>query len=213
MVSRTSSTRLPCGSSTATPAPCSMSHAILLRRRVLLPTPLFRKTATCFRRGRGGKAAEAKLQKIAQLPVEIVGVDMEPGKLAARLKAGHNPPCADCFAATLAQGRKATLVTSDKDFQRVGTSLKILWAEIAGPLQRRSAPGPPWRGAPALPEAQARRLSLRTLIGRAKNRKIKRPLCAAGVERHRGVTHDQRTRPFLIRFCCFQRWIVCSTSL
>jgi len=72
---------------------------------------------------------------------------------------------------------------------------------------------PPWRGVPALPEAQARRLSLRTLIGRAKNRKIKRPLCAAGVERHRGVTHDQRTRPFLIRFCCFQRWIVCSTSL
>lgn len=37
-------------------------------------------------RARGEKAAEAKLQEIAQLPIEIVGVDLELGKLAARLK-------------------------------------------------------------------------------------------------------------------------------
>ena len=78
-------------------------------------------------RARGEKAAEAKLHEIAQLPVEIVGVDLELGKLSARLKAEHNLPYADCFAAALAQARKATLVTSDKDFERVGTALKILW--------------------------------------------------------------------------------------
>ena len=78
-------------------------------------------------RARGEKAAGAKLQEIAQLPIEIVGVDMELGKLAARLKAEHNLPYADCFAAALAQARKATLVTSDKDFARVGAALKILW--------------------------------------------------------------------------------------
>jgi predicted nucleic acid-binding protein len=47
--------------------------------------------------------------------------------LAARLQAEHNLPYADCFAADLAEARKATLVTSDKDFERIGTVLKILF--------------------------------------------------------------------------------------
>jgi predicted nucleic acid-binding protein len=41
---------------------------------------------------------------------------MELTRLAASLKAGHNLPYADCFAAALAQDRKATLVTSDGDY-------------------------------------------------------------------------------------------------
>jgi predicted nucleic acid-binding protein len=77
-------------------------------------------------RARGEKAAEAKLHEIAQLPIEIVGVDMELAKLAASLKAQHNLPYADCFAAALAQTRKASLVTSDKDFERVGRLVKTI---------------------------------------------------------------------------------------
>ena len=42
-------------------------------------------------RARGDKAAKAKL-KDAQLPIENVGVDMELGKVADRLKALHNLP-------------------------------------------------------------------------------------------------------------------------
>ena len=75
----------------------------------------------------GKKGAAAKLGESAQLPIEIGGVDIELGKLAASLKAEHNVPYADCFAAALAQARKATLVTSDKDFACVGTALKVLW--------------------------------------------------------------------------------------
>jgi ribonuclease VapC len=78
-------------------------------------------------RAHGEKAAAAKLQEIAQLPIEIVGVDMELGKLAASLKAQYNLPYADCFAAALAHARKGTVVTCDKDFERGGTTLKILW--------------------------------------------------------------------------------------
>lgn len=78
-------------------------------------------------RARGQKAADAKLLEIAQLPIEIVGVDMELGKLAASLKAQHKLPYADCFAAALAQSRKAALVTSDRDIQRAAPALKILW--------------------------------------------------------------------------------------
>ena len=78
-------------------------------------------------RARGEPAAAAKLQEIAQLPIEVIDVDMELTRLAASLKAQHNLPYADCFAAALALARKAALVTSDKDFQRAGTTLKILW--------------------------------------------------------------------------------------
>ena len=77
-------------------------------------------------RAHGEKAATAKLQEIAQLPIQVFDVDRELAKLAASLKAQNPLPYADCFAAALAQARKAILVTSDKDFERAGTALKIL---------------------------------------------------------------------------------------
>jgi predicted nucleic acid-binding protein len=78
-------------------------------------------------RARGEAAANEKLREIAQLPIEIVDADSVLTRVAARFKAEQNLPYADCFAAALAQAKKATLVTSDKDFERVGTALKILW--------------------------------------------------------------------------------------
>jgi predicted nucleic acid-binding protein len=69
----------------------------------------------------------AKLHDVAQVSTEIVGVDMEVGKLAARLKAERNLPYSDCFAAALAQARKGTFVTSDEDFERVSTTPKTFW--------------------------------------------------------------------------------------
>ena len=78
-------------------------------------------------RAHGEKTAIAKLQEVAQLPIEILSADMDAAKLAASLKARYNLPYADCFAAALAVARKAVLVTSDKDFQRAATAVKILW--------------------------------------------------------------------------------------
>jgi len=78
-------------------------------------------------RAHGEKTATAKLQEIAQLPLQIFDADMALVKAAASLKAQYNLPYADSFAAALAQARKATLVTSDKDFERAKTVVKILW--------------------------------------------------------------------------------------
>lgn len=78
-------------------------------------------------RARGEKTAAAKLQEVAQLPIEVIVADMELTRLAASLKAQHNLPYADCFGAAVAQSRRATLVTSDKDFERAGSAFKILW--------------------------------------------------------------------------------------
>jgi predicted nucleic acid-binding protein len=73
----------------------------------------------------GEKAVGTKLQEIAQL--RVFAVDMELAKLAASLKAQYNLPYTDCFGAALALARKATLITTDKDFERVGPALKIFW--------------------------------------------------------------------------------------
>ncbi len=78
-------------------------------------------------RTHGEKAADAKLRETAQLPIQVVDVDIELTKQAASLKAQHNLPYADCFAAALAQTKQAAVVTSDRDFELVAGALKVVW--------------------------------------------------------------------------------------
>lgn len=80
-------------------------------------------------RARGQAAAEEKLRQIAQLPVELVDADAATTSVAARFKAEHNLPYVDAFAAALAQQRKATLVTADRDFARVQENMSLLWLD------------------------------------------------------------------------------------
>lgn len=80
-----------------------------------------------FWRDKGEEVANERLRMVAQLPIEVVDVDMELTKLAASFKARHKLPYADCFAAALAQQRKAVLVTSDRDFGAIVDETGILW--------------------------------------------------------------------------------------
>lgn len=59
------------------------------------------------------------MDRVRMLPLTIVSADESVTTRAARLKAGHGLPYADCFAAVTA-GTSAVLVTSDaKDFRKV----------------------------------------------------------------------------------------------
>lgn len=78
-------------------------------------------------RTRGPSVAEEVLRQIAQLPIQIINADPELTKLAASLRVKYKLAYADCFAAALAQQRKATLVTADTDFARVEGQVRILW--------------------------------------------------------------------------------------
>jgi len=78
-------------------------------------------------RTHGEGVAGGKLREIAQLPIEIVDADFELTRRAASLKAVYGLPYAGCFAAALAESRKAPLVTGDKDFERIESLLKIVW--------------------------------------------------------------------------------------
>jgi predicted nucleic acid-binding protein len=62
-----------------------------------------------------------------QLPLKIMPATDEDALTAARLKAVHKLPYADSFAAALALRERATLVTSDPDFEKLGKQLPILW--------------------------------------------------------------------------------------
>ena len=79
-------------------------------------------------RDQGPGFARQVLLKISQLPIALVPVDVELARVAAEFKAGHKLPYAGCFAAALAQSRKASLLTSDRDFSQVEKKLDILWA-------------------------------------------------------------------------------------
>ena len=75
------------------------------------------------------EAAEQKVQEIAALPIEIVGVsdDLTLAKQAAIFKANHNMAYADCFAAALAKETNAQLVTGDREFKAVEGEIQIGW--------------------------------------------------------------------------------------
>jgi predicted nucleic acid-binding protein len=104
-----------------------LAKAAETRRPLLMSVVNWGEVYYSIWRARGEAAAESKLREIDQLPIEVVEAGADLTKLAASLKARHTLPYADCFAAALARARKATLVTSDKDFERVASSLKILW--------------------------------------------------------------------------------------
>ncbi len=78
-------------------------------------------------RAKGPGIARKIVAEIAQLPIELVSAGYELTKLAAELHAQHKLPYADCFAAALTADRKASLVTSDRDFARVQSDVRILW--------------------------------------------------------------------------------------
>ncbi|MFZ0859339.1 MAG: PIN domain-containing protein [Candidatus Sulfotelmatobacter sp.] len=64
---------------------------------------------------------------LSRLPVQIIPVDFSQALRAGQLKALHNIPYVDCIAAALAVEQKATLVTSDRHFEKLGRNFPILW--------------------------------------------------------------------------------------
>jgi len=61
------------------------------------------------------------------LPIEIIDVDIQLAREAARLKAYHKISYADCFAAALAKLHKGEVITGDKEFKAVENEIKIVW--------------------------------------------------------------------------------------
>ena len=75
----------------------------------------------------GEEKARHAVASLSRLPIQIVPVDLLQSLKAGELKALHKIPYVDCIAAAVALQRQATLVTSDRDFEKLGRHFPILW--------------------------------------------------------------------------------------
>ena len=76
---------------------------------------------------RGEEPTKRLMFSLSQAPFQLVPADMPHITKAAEIKAVHNIPYADAIAAALAEIRTATLVTSDRDFEKLGRRIQVLW--------------------------------------------------------------------------------------
>ena len=73
--------------------------------------------------------ANTIIHELRRLGIEFIDADWNLAREAAGFKSKHKMSFADCFAAALAKGKKAHLVTGDKEFKQVDQELTITWLE------------------------------------------------------------------------------------
>lgn len=78
-------------------------------------------------RDKGEQQARQTIDDLVLLPLQIIPVDLPQALKAGELKALHKIPYADGIAAALAIGQNATIVTSDRDFEKFGRRIPVLW--------------------------------------------------------------------------------------
>jgi predicted nucleic acid-binding protein len=78
-------------------------------------------------RNQGEQKARQTINDLTLLPLRIIPVDLPQALRAEEFKALHKIPYADGIAAALAVAQKATLITSDRDFEKFGRRIPILW--------------------------------------------------------------------------------------
>ena len=76
---------------------------------------------------RGEGLARKAVDSLSSLPIDIVAVNLPLAVKAGEIKALHHISYVDCLAAALATLNQATLVTSDRDFEKLGRNFPIAW--------------------------------------------------------------------------------------
>jgi len=75
----------------------------------------------------GEERARQALADLTRFSISVIPVDLPQALKAAEIKALHHIPYVDCLAAALAVLNRATLVTSDRDFEKLGRNFPVLW--------------------------------------------------------------------------------------
>ena len=75
----------------------------------------------------GFDRSKSTMAGASPLPIVLADATASRSLLAAEVKFKYKLYYADSFAAALSFEHKATLVTSDSDFRRLGRSVAILW--------------------------------------------------------------------------------------
>ena len=75
----------------------------------------------------GPERALSAVHAVRPLPIELLDVTPQRALKAADVKAKYKLYYVDSFAAALAIEQKATLVTSDSDFRKLGHVFPVVW--------------------------------------------------------------------------------------
>jgi predicted nucleic acid-binding protein len=81
-------------------------------------------------RAHGPDNARTTMHAVGPLPIEIADATPQRAFQAAEVKARYKLYYVDSFAAALAIEHKATLVTSDSDFRKLGHAFPVVWLKV-----------------------------------------------------------------------------------
>jgi len=97
------------------------------RARILISSVNYGEVYGLILRSYGPESARAAIHAVSPLPIEVPDTTPHTACNAADAKAKYKLYYVDAFAAALAIEYKATLVTSDADFRKLGHSFPVVW--------------------------------------------------------------------------------------
>jgi len=100
------------------------------RAKVLMSAVNYGEVYGLILRQFGPEQALTTVQAVSPLSIAVLDATPQRACKAADLKAKHKLYYADSFAAALAIEHKATLVTSDSDFRKLGRGFPVVWLKV-----------------------------------------------------------------------------------
>ncbi len=104
-----------------------LTDAMRHRAEILMSAVNFGEVYGLILREEGPDKARTTAADVRPLPIQYEEATLQRCLNAAEVKVKYRLYYADSFAAALAIEKKATLVTSDSDFRRLGHDFHILW--------------------------------------------------------------------------------------
>jgi ribonuclease VapC len=104
-----------------------LKEAIRGRIELLMSAVNYGEVYGAILREYGSERALQAINAVLPLPIHLVEATPERAVGAAEIKSKHKLYYVDSFAAALAIEHKATLVTSDSDFRKLGHGFAIVW--------------------------------------------------------------------------------------
>jgi predicted nucleic acid-binding protein len=104
-----------------------LKEAVRERAEILMSAVNYGEVYGAILREHGPDRAAATMSAVQPLPIRIVDTTSHGAVHAAEVKAKYRLYYVDAFAAALAIEYKATLVTSDSDFRKLGHGFPTVW--------------------------------------------------------------------------------------
>ncbi|HWY21947.1 MAG TPA: type II toxin-antitoxin system VapC family toxin [Candidatus Acidoferrum sp.] len=107
-----------------------LAEAMRGRARILMSAVNYGEVYGLILREYGSEQALTAVHAVRPLPIQLLDATTQRAFQAADIKVKYELYYVDAFAAALAIEHKATLVTSDSDFRKLGHSFPIVWLKV-----------------------------------------------------------------------------------